>query len=129
MMDFRGGGAEGIAIYHSAVNSFEWDRLLLASNSALIAGAYSTQFSKAGFQHWAVCRDASNVVRGFIKGVQVWSVTDTRTYASSASVFVGDNYLAPSQPSTCSLDECRITKGIARYTANFTPPTAPFPNS
>jgi hypothetical protein len=27
------------------------------------------------------------------------------------------------------LDDIRITKGIARYTANFSPPTAPFPNS
>lgn len=27
------------------------------------------------------------------------------------------------------MDEVRITKGVARYTSNFTPPTAPFPNN
>jgi hypothetical protein len=26
-------------------------------------------------------------------------------------------------------DEIRITKGVARYTTDFAPPTAPFPDS
>jgi len=126
IMDFRGGGAVGIGIYHSASDANTPNRLVIANNAAIIAGGDSTQWSNSAFQHWAVCRDASNLIRGFIDGVQVWSVTDARTYASSAPLTIGTD---GATPLTGSLDEVRITKGVARYTANFTPPSAPFPNS
>lgn len=80
--------------------------------------------------HWAMCRSSGNV-RLFLNGVQVGS-----TYADSTNYLV-DRRLVVAESAQNEgygslggyLDELRITKGAARYTANFTPPTAAFPNS
>jgi hypothetical protein len=81
--------------------------------------------------HLAVSR-ASGQVRLFINGVQNGSAyLDSSNYSSSSLAICGrfaqfgGSYLSPNG----FIDELRITKGIARYTANFTPPTAPFPDS
>jgi hypothetical protein len=82
--------------------------------------------------HIAVVRHGSNL-RLFLDGVQVGttgtitgSLFDTqggcqigRIDIPSGGQYVLDGYV----------DEFRATKGVARYTTNFTPPTAPFPNS
>jgi hypothetical protein len=82
------------------------------------------------WHHYAASYDGTNT-RLFINGTQIGSNNSNIYIAPSAAntVRVG---AGPIDASLVSLngyiDDLRITKGIARYTANFTPPAAPFPD-
>lgn len=81
--------------------------------------------------HMAACRQGTNL-RLFVDGTQIGTtVTNSTDISGSAEALVlgALRYSAPIQYFNGWLEEVRITKGIARYTANFTPPTTPFPNS
>ncbi len=87
------------------------------------------------WNHIAVTRQG-NVYRGYINGVQGYTQTLALTpYNPNArGLAIGSNYattwgVTPATVLNGYLDELRITKGVARYTANFTPSNAPFPNS
>jgi hypothetical protein len=121
LMDTRQYG-QGIAFY---VNANTSSGPGVANNSAIIA-ASSTRFLAGQWSFYAVARH-SGVITGYMNGISAFSVTDSRTYGTSLGCTLGNNYPL-SQPFYTYLDELRITKGIARYTANFAVPTAPFPN-
>lgn len=126
LFDSRTGSNTGIAIMSSVSSpATSQSRLCAVSNTAVIAGDGSTAFTASTWQHWAVTRDDSGTLRGFIDGVQVWSVVDTRTYASASTAFIGA-YYDGSQGLSGKLDSVRVTKGYARYTADFTPPIEAF---
>jgi hypothetical protein len=82
------------------------------------------------WHHYAVSYDGTNT-RLFINGTQIGSNNSNIYIAPSAAntVRVG---AGPINANLVSLngyiDDLRITKGVARYTANFAPPTAPFPD-
>ena len=81
--------------------------------------------------HIAATRDASNVVRLFIDGVSQ-TVTSTNNWhladlSRTGTLFAG--VIATPYYFNGYIDELRITKGVARYTASFTARTAPFPDA
>ena len=55
----------------------------------------------------------------------------TSIHTGNGTFWVGRfmDYSAISHSLNGHLDDLRITKGVARYTSNFTPPTAPFPDA
>ncbi len=78
--------------------------------------------------HLAICRSGNNT-RLFVNGTQEGS-TNTSNYTISAgdNLYIGGGFYAPTTRTiTGYIDELRISK-VARYTANFTAPTAPFPD-
>jgi hypothetical protein len=79
------------------------------------------------WHHIAVARSGT-ATKLFVNGTQVGSTfTDTRNYASTQFCFGGETSWFSSVGAY--YDEIRITKGVARYTANFTPPIAAFPDA
>lgn len=80
--------------------------------------------------HFALTRDASSVVRLFIDGVNIYSNTNATDWsvgmATSCSLQVGGMNFDRSPHA--NIDDFRYTNGVCRYTADFTPPTAAFPN-
>jgi len=74
------------------------------------------------WQHIAVCRSGTST-KMFINGTQSGSITDTNNYVAASTVDIGQRWTAQRRFKGY-MSDVRITKGLARYTANFTPPVA-----
>jgi hypothetical protein len=73
--------------------------------------------------HFAVTRNSGSV-RIFLGGTQVGSTTSyTTSMPSSLNMTIGDN-AAGTESWNGYIDELRVTKGYARYVANFSAPTS-----
>jgi hypothetical protein len=79
------------------------------------------------WDHYAFTRQG-NTFRGFKNGVLQATATSSGTSSNAGTSYIGIR-AELTEAFTGYFDEFRITKGVARYTASFTPPDAPFPNS
>ena len=117
----------------SVNNSFVLESV--ASNMRFYWCAGSTAFGPAtlgtittgSWIHYAICR-SGNTLYPFKNGILGTTVSITQTLNSPTSNITVGGLVAGSGYWDGYIDDLRITKGVARYTANFTPPTQAFPN-
>jgi hypothetical protein len=98
------------------------------STSYPVSITASSNFAGNTWYHYAVSKDASNVIRMFVNGVQVGTQTYSGTIASGTVPFINglyDNNGAGNGGGTFYISNLRWTKGGALYTTAFTPSTTP----
>lgn len=122
-----GTGRAGVNLYHNGTTLVgEATTDAGASWNVVISGG---TLSTGSWQHVAITRSGSTW-RLFLDGTLLASATDSGTVHDAANpVFIG---AMPSAGSSCFngwIDDLRVTKGVARYTAAFTPPSSEFPDS
>ena len=91
----------------------------------------ATNIVANSWTHVAASFDGS-AVRLFVNGAldaEATSFSGLRATAANEAYIGRDREGNTTRDWIGHLDDLRITKGIARYTANFTPPAAPFPNT
>lgn len=111
------------------------DSILFILNEAgprVYSGAFysiGNSYSLNTWNHIAFTRQ-SGVLKTFVNGASNAGVSFTNNITNQTSVSIaypvslgGSGYFFPGY-----IDDLRITKGVARYTSNFTPPTQAFPN-
>jgi len=96
--------------------------------SPAIAFSVAATVTTNSWVHIAFVRSGTTLY-GFVNGVRITLGTTSSTIGSINSPKVGiANTPSYTNQFKGYIDDLRVTKGVARYTANFTPPTAAFPN-
>jgi hypothetical protein len=118
------------------INNLANGVLLRINCTAIGDDVYVRNVSKIGITPQIVFNDWNHIaltrsgttVRAFVNGI-----VDSETLTVSSTVNSANGNIVIGLGSQGNqflgyIDDLRITKGVARYTANFTPPTAPFPD-
>ena len=107
-----------VGFYYRSTNKFAF-----YANSTLYLESAST-YSTGQWYHVAVVRSGNDFTL-YVNGTSVSTSTQTASIGSSSEgAYVGTNYgLTPNQDWNGYIEDVRITKGLARYTEDFTVPT------
>jgi hypothetical protein len=114
-------GTRAISIYHNANNTVSCE--FFSASGTRSAGTETT--IDTNWHHIAGVR-YGNTLKLYLDGIAgpiVGDVTGMTAYNSANKFAIGREGELPNNPFNGWIDELRISKGIARWTANFTPPT------
>ena len=103
-------------------------RLSWYSGGYVLAGAVAV--NDGAWHHVAAARSAGTL-RFFVDGVLDGSASLVHSFDTNSVLGIGAQVASRASVYDFPgyIDELRITKGVGRYTANFTPPAWPFPYS
>lgn len=119
-------GGVALSLYGDATGTFA--RFDYSGVVTIQSSASSVYLTTGTWYHVAATKQGTTY-RLFVNGVQVAASTDPTTATAAARRATVGNLAGLNQGLHGAVDEVRITKGVARYTATFTPPTAAFPNN
>jgi hypothetical protein len=122
--DFRGGSTNNYAfgVINSSSNTILY--AFCGSGGGEVRG--STNITTNTWYHLAYVNTGSTLT-GYLNGVSQGTLAVSFNQAAT-NVVIGARYTGSTEYVTGYIDDLRITKGYARYTSNFTPPTAAFPD-
>jgi hypothetical protein len=116
------GVAGGWRLYkNDGNNQLRWysnvTSIVLTTGSTLVNNTWS---------HIAVVRN-SGIISIYIDGVSRGSASNTTSYnPGNYAIEIGQGVVTSAYPMTGYIDDLRITRGVARYTSDFTPPAGSF---
>jgi hypothetical protein len=120
-----GGGIANTSIL-CGLNGSDQAQMLVCQGGTAIIVSSTTTFVAAGWHHLAAVR-IGNVLLLFIDGVQEGTAAFTGAVNDSTGSFaIGAGGLFPTTRWNGFIDEFRLSVGVARWTANFSPPTGPY---
>lgn len=108
-------------------NSSTGGQLAVYLNGTLRVSSSSGDWSDNTWHHVALTRSGSTVTL-WGDGTSLGTGTSSASFSGAATMVVARNNVYTPRNLVGYIDDLRITKGVARYTSTFTPPTAAFPN-
>jgi hypothetical protein len=125
-------GLRSWRLQFDATNKLQWTYSTNGTTVTTVADTAAVIDTAEQWYHVAVTR-ATNVIRMFIDGVLVHESDEgSQNYVTAGArrVSIGRMFWSGFEYELYgSIDNLRVTKGVARYTATFTPPTAAFATS